>query len=493
MDLNQFILALKARRKAFVVVLGAVIFAALAIALLLPKKYVSSTTILLDARDEQQMAAPGMRATARERAGYLQTQIDLIQSTKVAKRVVRDLKLVQMPGMREAYERDTGGLGTIEDWAAGSLLKDLKADSSGSNIITVAYTSNNPKLAADVANGFAKAYVDTSLELRTEPTREAAAWFEDQLKSLRTNVSQAQQKLSAYQKEKGITSIDERTDIEALRLNELSTQLMAARNATYDAQSRYKQAAEFIAAGNASTGSSKKASDPVHADSIPEVMANPAVMAIKTALVAAEGRMETSTADLGPNHPAYQRNAAEVQGLREKLSSEMKKVVAGLSNGAISARKREEELKNAYQAQQDRLLNMRDSRVELAVMVRDLENAQRTYDTALSRWLTNKVESRASMTNIAVLTPAIEPLEPKSPKVPLIGGLSVLVGLLLGGVVVFLLETLDRRVRSRADLESRLAVPSLGRLSRWQPLGGRLLPAPVLSGARSGRALPHPW
>ena len=494
MDLNQFILALKARRKAFMMVFGGVIVAALAIALLLPKKYVSSTTILLDARDEQSLAAPGMRATARERAGYLQTQIDLIQSTKVAKRVVRDLKYVQLPGVRDQYERDTGGLGTIEDWAAGTLLKDLKADSSGSNIISVQYTSTNPKLAADVANGFAKAYVDTSLELRTEPTREAAAWFEDQLKSLRANVSQSQQKLSAYQKEKGITSLDERTDIEALRLNELSTQLMAARNATYDAQSRYKQAAEFIAAGNASTGgSSKKAADPVYADSIPEVMANPAVMAIKAALVAAEGRFETATADLGPNHPAYQRAAAEVQGLRDKLASEMKKVVAGLSNGAISARKREEELKNAYQAQQDRLLNMRDSRVELAVMVRDLENAQRTYDTALSRWLTNKVESRASLTNIAVLTAAIEPLEPKSPKVPLIAGLSVMVGLLLGGVVVFLLETLDRRVRSRADLESRLAVPSLGRLSKWQPLGGRLLPAPVLSGARSARALPHPW
>lgn len=490
MDLNQFILALKARRKAFMVVFGAVIVAALAIALMLPKKYVSSTTILLDARDEQSLAAPGMRATARERAGYLQTQIDLIQSTKVAKRVVRELKFVQLPGMREAYERDTGGLGTIEDWAAGTLLRDLKADSSGSNIITVAYTSTSPKLAADVANGFAKAYVDTSLELRTEPTREAAAWFEDQLKSLRSNVSQSQQKLSAYQKEKGITSIDERTDIEALRLNELSTQLMAARNATYDAQARYKQAAEFLGSGNASAGGSK---DPVHADAIPEVMANPAVMAVKTALVAAEGRLETSTADLGPNHPVYQRNVAEVQGLREKLASEMKKVVAGLNNGAIAARKREEELKNAYQAQQDRLLNNRDSRVELAVMVRDLENAQRTYDTALSRWLTNKVESRASMTNIAVLTPAVEPLEAKSPKVPLIGGLSLVVGLLLGGVVVFLLETLDRRVRSRADLESRLAVPSLGRLSKWQPLGGRLLPAPVLSGARSGRALPHPW
>jgi capsular polysaccharide biosynthesis protein len=93
------------------------------------------------------------------------------------------------------------------------------------------------------------------------------------------------------------------------------------------------------------------------------------------------------------------------------------------------------------------------------------------------------------MTNISVLTPAIEPLEPKSPKVGLIAGLSIAIGTLLAGVVVFLLETLDRRVRSRGDLESRLAVPSLGRLSKWQPTGGRLLPAPL----RAARALPHPW
>jgi hypothetical protein len=72
--------------------------------------------------------------------------------------------------------------------------------------------------------------------------------------------------------------------------------------------------------------------------------------------------------------------------------------------------------------------------------------------------------------------------------VPLIAGLSVVLGLMLAAMMVYALETLDRRVRSRSDLESRLAVPSLGRLSRWQPTGGRLLPAP--SGA--ARALPQP-
>ena len=461
-------------------VFAAVVLSALAMIAILPKKYVASATVMLDGRDEQSMVD---RMTMRERGGYVQTQVDLIQSGRVAKRVVRDLKYTQMPGVRDAYERDTGGQGTIENWASADMLKRLKIDSSTSNVVTLIFSDPDPKVAAAVANGFAKAYVDTSLELRTEPSREAAAWFEDQLKGLRSSVSQAQSKLTAYQRAKGIISTDERTDVEAVRLNEISTQLLQARNATYDAQSRYKHAAEFIGP-NASTGASGGA-----ADSLPEVMANPAVQAVKAALVQAEARLEQSSADLGPNHPQYQRAASEVQGLREKLASEMKKAVSGLSNAAVQSRKREEELKAAYAAQQERLLSMRDARVELAVLSRDVENAQRTYDTALTRWLTNKVDSRAKLTNIALLSPAVEPLTPAQPKGGMIAGLSLLIGLLLAAGVVYLLETMDRRVRSRSDLESRLAVPTLGRLSKWQPSGGRLLPAPV----RAARALPHPW
>jgi len=65
--------------------------------------------------------------------------------------------------------------------------------------------------------------------------------------------------------------------------------------------------------------------------------------------------------------------------------------------------------------------------------------------------------------------------------------------LLFAAGVVYLLEMLDRRVRSRSDLEQKLAVPSLGGISKWQPMGGRLLPSPTVSAARATRALPHPW
>ena len=230
MDFHQFMLALRARRKAFVMVFAAAIVTAMAVALLVPKKYVSTATLMLDARDEQAMAPT--RMSPRERIGYVQTQVDLIQSGRVAAQVSRDLKLAQNPEWREAYESETGGTGNIDDWIGSQLLEKLRVDSTASNVVSVSFSSSDPRFAAQVANGFTKAYLDTALALRTEPTREAAEWFGGQMKGMRDQVAQAQSKLAAYQKAKGITFADERTDVEGARLAELSTQYLAARNAS---------------------------------------------------------------------------------------------------------------------------------------------------------------------------------------------------------------------------------------------------------------------
>jgi chain length determinant protein EpsF len=476
MDISQFLLALRARRKAFMLALLATIVTAIAVALIVPKKYVAQATLLVDARDEQALSPTRSGLSLRERAAYVATQVELLQSGRVAARVARDLKLTQRPDLRESYQLDTGGVGPIDVWIGNLLLDKLKVQNTASNLIGVEYSSPDPKFAAEVANGFAQAYLAVSLELRTQPIREAAEWFEDQLKGLRTRVAQAQDKLTAYQKQKGLIAADERLDIESARLSGISTTLLAARDATYAAKARHKQAAELVQAGGSP-------------DALPEVMASPAIIAVKADLARAESLLQTANADLGPNHPVHMKYAAEVQALREKLSGEMKKVVAALGSAVQQSQKREQELEQALEGQQQHMIKLKDARADIAAMTRDVDNAQRSYDTVLARYMTTRIESRAQNGDVALLTPAVEAAKPAHPKIPLIAGLSVVLGLMLATLMVYALETLDRRVRSRSDLESRLAVPSLGRLSRWQPTGGRLLPAP----SRAARALPHPW
>jgi succinoglycan biosynthesis transport protein ExoP len=476
-NLYLLLSALRARYRVFFLVLLATVLVATVVSLLLPKTYVATASLLVDAKNEQSMTGNPF-ASPRQQIGYLQTQVDLISSMKVARKVVADLRLADSPAAREAFEDEAKGQGSIEDWLAENLLRYLKVDTSQSSVIQVMYGSSDPKFSAAVVNAFAKSYMDTHLELRVEPTKQAAVWFDEALKGLRTSLEQAQTKLSDYQRQKGIVSSDERSDVDSTRLAELSSQLVQAQNLTYDARTRQQQAREFLNQG-------------IGLDKVPEVLSNPFIQSLKTQLSIGEARLQDLASQYGRNYPLYQRQMSENQSVRERLDSEMRKIVDGLENAARQSSRREAELKDALGAQRSRVLEFKEYRNELGVLARDLETAQRAYDTALQRLTVNKVESSASQTNVAVLNSAVEPRNASRPKIFLNIALAAFVGTVLGLAIVFLMETFDRRVRSFGDLDDGPNVPVLVVLNSWEPARARLTARlPGVSGG--GYALPSP-
>jgi len=459
MNFHQFLLALRGRIWLFLALLAATVVAAIGVTILLPKSYEATVSILVDNRDEQVINS--QTQPARQQLGYMQTQVDILQSPRVARQVAQDLKLDQSPQVRAAWQK-AGSRGTLDDYIAQGLLTKLKVDVSQSSVVSVTYAASDPRFAAAVANAFAKAYVDTTLNLRVAPTRDAAVWFEGQLKDLRKEFENAQAKLGAFQREKGILATDEHADVEQAKLNQLAAESLRATEATY----------------GASTGG----------DATPEVIANPLVSTLKGQLLAAESKLHEMSTRLGPNHPDYIQQQAEVQALRERVSQETHRVIASVGGGYARNRARDAALKADLAAQRKKVEAMRDARNESLVLQRDVDTAQKAYEAALARQYVNKVESGARQTNVTILDPAAEPTFPSRPKVPLNIALGFFVGTILGLAAVFLLEILDRRVRSDPDLDAVMLgmdVPLLGTLHTWQPtrlLGGdepRALPSPA--------------
>jgi chain length determinant protein EpsF len=459
MSFHQFLLALRGRIWLFLGLLVATVVAAIGVTILLPKTYDATVSILVDNRDEQVINS--QQQPARAQLGYMQTQVDILQSPRVARQVAQDLKLDQSPQVRAAWQK-AGGRGTVDDYIAQGLLSKLKVDVSQSSVVSVMYSASDPKFAAMVVNAFAKAYVDTTLNLRVAPTRDAAVWFEGQLKSLRKEFEDSQAKLAAFQREKGILTTDEHADVEQARLNQIAAESLRATEATY----------------GASTGG----------DATPEVVANPLVATLKGQLLAGESKLNEMSTRLGPNHPDYIQQQAEVQALRERVNQETRRVIASVGGGYARNRARDASLKADLAAQRKRVEDMRDARNESLILQRDAETAQKAYEAALARQYVNKVESGARQTNVTILDPAAEPTFPSRPTVPLNIALGFFVGTILGLAAVFLLEILDRRVRSDPDLDAVMLgmdVPLLGTLQTWQPtrlLGGdepRALPSPA--------------
>ncbi len=309
MKLGQIFVVLRAR---FGLVLG-VLCLGLAVvgtlSVVLPKRYVAAVSLVVDTKATDPVT--GALLPLQMLPGYLATQLDIIKSHSVALKVVDRLKLTELPAVVEQYREDTDGAGSIRDWLADRLLLQLDVrPSRESSVIDVAYTSVDPRVAADMANAFGDAYVQTSLELKVDPARRQTGWFEDQVADLRKALEAAQQKLSDYQSEHEIVaSAPDRIDIESARLAELASQLVAAQSSMYAATTRQKQMGDAVRRDRV--------------DEQPDVLGNQLVQSLKAELVRAEAKLADLSSRYGTNHPAYLSAAAERDSLKAKLDVEL--------------------------------------------------------------------------------------------------------------------------------------------------------------------------
>ena len=234
MTLRQFLDILRARWWLATCVLLLCVAVSLALGWLLPKRYTSAAQVLVDLKSPDPVL--GLLAPTQIVPGHMATQVDIVTSQRVALKVVDQLGIVENARAVAQWREEADGLGSIRHFYADLLLKNLEVKPSReSSLLNVAYTGTDPQFAALVANAFAQAYVDLSLELRVEPARRNRGFFDAQTQALRDKLEAAQARLSAYQREKGITSADERWDVENARLAELSTQLTLVQSQSVEA------------------------------------------------------------------------------------------------------------------------------------------------------------------------------------------------------------------------------------------------------------------
>jgi polysaccharide biosynthesis transport protein len=445
MTLHQFLLILRARYKVAVLIILLAISAALAVSLVLPKKYTAQTAVLVDVRSPDPVAGAGSAPIQGLVApSYMATQVDIIGGDRVAQRVVKMLKLDENPRTKERWLEATEGRGTLEGWLADSLQKRLDVrPARESNVINITYKGSEPEEAASVANAFAQAYLDINLALKTEPARIYAEWFDEQTKASRAKLEEAQARLSEYQQKAGIVSSDERVDYETTKLAELSSQLTTVQGDTTDSQSK-----------RGSRG-----------DTIAEVMQSPLINGLKADVARQEAKVQEVSVRLGENHPERQRAESELAALKSRLASETARINASIETTYRVGKDRERELQGAVGAQKARVLALNKQRDELNVYRRDVESAQRAYETVSQSASQTRLQSLTNQTNVVRLNVATAPVNPSSPRLLVNLLIAAFGGTLLGIACALLLELANRRVRSAEDLVQMLELPVLASIS----------------------------
>jgi protein tyrosine kinase modulator len=202
------------------------------------QSYTATTTIVLNVGEIGPFDQGSI--TGRQDTGYLETQIDIIKSRRVATAALEGLSPEMLAQLaKDEFPGDAGAANLESDASRNKLitaaLDNLTvATTRDSRVMALQYVSDTPAVAAAMADAFANAYIDTTLELVVAPARRNAAWFDEQLVSLRNRLAEKQSALTEYQKEKGIVSYDERLDKEMSRFEALSADLVKAQARTYE-------------------------------------------------------------------------------------------------------------------------------------------------------------------------------------------------------------------------------------------------------------------
>lgn len=437
---------IKARYKIALITLLVVTLSTIAVSLLLPKRYKASTAVMVEIRTTDPMMG---NIDSPMTAAYLPTQVDIINSDRTAQKAVKALGLAANAAVHEKWLQTTNGDGVFEIWLVELMQKGLDVKPSrDSNVITITYSSADPNFSAAVANAFAQAYMDTNIELKVEPARQNASWFQGQGKILRDNLEKAQNNLSDYQQLKGIVITDERLDSEIGKLSDLNTQLTIIDSTSADTRSKISASA--------------------NTENLPEVMSSPLIYNLKADINRLESKLKELSINLGSNHPQYRSMQSELASLEMQLKKETSHIGRSYATTENVSRDKAANIRNLISAQKYKLFELKHERDEANVLLSDVASAQKAYDAVSQRFTQTNLESQSTQTNVSVLTPAYAPQRPSSPQPKLYTLIAIALGSIIGLCLSLISEMADRRVRVVDDIEQALGIPVLGELTKQQ-------------------------
>ena len=446
MTFKQFLAILRARARVALAVFFAIAGGTLLVSLLLTKSYTATSSVVIDVKPDP---FSGLSATTGLTPSIVETQVDIIQSDRVAARVVRNLNLGQNPQVRAQWMDSTNGEGDFELWLAELFRKNLDVrPSRSSGVVSVSYSAPDARFAAALANAFSKAYLEIAVELRVDPAKQYTAFFDSRAKEAREGLEKAQAKATAYQRENSIIATDERLDIETARLNELSTQLVMLQGQSSESGIRQTQAQ--------SSG----------ADKMQEVLASPVIGALKADLSRAEAHAKELGARFGESHPQMVEARASIEELKLKIDAETRRIAGGVGVSNTISKQRETEIRASLDAQRAKVLKLKAIRDESNVLQREAENAQRLFEQVVARMNQTSLESQNNQSNVAFLSEARSPNRPSAPRILLNTALASILGLVLAVAAALGVESVDRRLRLADDIVDALGLPIIGSISK---------------------------
>lgn len=289
-----------------------------------------------------------------------------------------------------------------------------------SNVLSISVTSRDSRKAARLANAMAQAYVADQVDVHARSIQQAATFFEDRLGSLRDQVRLSERAVADFRKKNGLaTTSDEKVTVSEQQLTDLNEKLATASSDTAEKLAKYQQAQHFKSGAG-------------DLDTLSEVVRSPVINQLRAQQADVTRREADLAVTYGSAYPALAQIRAQRQGLNAAVAAEMKRLVSTLKNDYEVAKAREESLRKTMAA----IGNLSGGDNDVGVKLRELERTnlanKALFENFLNRAKLTQEQSTFAAPDARLISPALEPAAPSSPKTKLILPVAGIAGLLLG-------------------------------------------------------------
>jgi succinoglycan biosynthesis transport protein ExoP len=399
---------------------------------------------------------------------YLETQNRILKSENLARHVISDLHLAEIPefapkgdeqGAAQVVEAPSEQVfavsrsGARQSEVPDEVLKKFEDRLSvepvkRSRLIAVTFDSNDPQLAARVVNTLASTYMAQNLEARWDASQKAAEWLSQQLDKLKAKLEKSEDELQQYASKNGLLFLE--TDkgtaenIVVQRLRELQQQLTQVQADRIEKESLFRlaQKGEY--------------------SSIPGVFDNKLMQDLSERLAELERDRSRLIATFTRDYPKVKEVQNQIDESEAVLATERERAAKRIENDYQAAVDRETMLEAAFGQQQKEANEIAKRSVEYNILKREADTNKQLYVGLLEKLKETGISTSLKATNIRIVDPAYPPKKPVRPRFLLNLSMAILVGLSVGVGAAFLQEHLDNTLKTTEDVERFLQLPALG-------------------------------
>jgi polysaccharide biosynthesis transport protein len=436
--------------------------------------YRSTATLLIEQGKAKIVSIEEVYSQGLIQREYYQTQVEILKSEDLARKVVQKLKLASHPEYdpRQAQpdwlSRLTGSAPTPEQLAAlkeedvvravaARVRRDMQVQLvRNSQLVQITFISHDRELAAKVPNAAGEAFIEGDLEARMAMTQKASEWLRERMGELRTKVDSAEKALQDYRDRERILDTKGMALSGAGRqLEELTKSVVEARQKRAEAESAYALVQQ-VRAGR-STASY---------DSVPAVLKSGAVQQAKVIEADAERRLSEAAKRYGPEHPKMIQAKTEFESAKESTRKQIEITVAGLAKEYEAARASEAAVEHALAQSKADIQGINRKEFQLGVLEREVIQNRNLYDMFVNRLKETSAAGDLQTTVARVIDPANVPMGAFSPNRNQIVTIATVGTLMVAALLALLLDRLANTLNSTSEVEHRLGVPALGVLQK---------------------------